>query len=65
MDRIGLICNRLAEIAVEDLGSDGNKLPRELDELVYALSSDTGVTEHVISTHILNHINYLHSEKQA
>jgi hypothetical protein len=65
MDSIGLICNRLAEIAVEDLGSDGSMLPRELDDLVCALSSDTGVREDVISTHILNHIYYLHSGKQA
>lgn len=65
MDRLGLICNRLAEIAIEDLGSDGQKVPRELDDLVCALSMDTGVAQDAIAADLLHRIIYLHAAKQV
>ena len=65
MDRLGSICNRLAEIAIEDLGSDGQTVPRELDDLIYDLSMDKGVPSDVIATDLRHRIIYLYTAKEA
>jgi hypothetical protein len=55
----------LASIAVEDLRSDGKVLPPELDELVEALSDDSGASIEAISSDLRQRISKLHAAKQA
>jgi hypothetical protein len=64
MSRLHALCDRLASIAVEDLGSDGKILPLELDELVQALSDDSGASIEAISADLRQRISKLHAAKQ-